>query len=148
VDNHRAQPRAPRTFVRRDISTLPTHQLHLNSAPQLQGADTYDREAALLQALAQQLERRLWECSEVLARARTRYEWLQEQELMKTARGTAPLPAQRHDLEQARLEVEGYVAVIFQLHWEYGTYLHQAEQYLAAATILHGGALQDRQDHK
>jgi hypothetical protein len=27
-------------------------------------------------------------------------------------------PAQRHDLEQARREIEGYVAVIFQLHEE------------------------------
>jgi hypothetical protein len=82
------------------------------------------------------MERRLWECSDVLAQARTRYEHLQEQERTEAAHGAALLPAQRHDLEQTRREIEGYVAVNSQLQEEYRAYLHQANQYLAAATIL------------
>jgi hypothetical protein len=87
----------------------------------------------VLQSLARRLEGHLWACSEALERARARYQQLQA--TLSTLDPNTPT-AQRHDLEQARLDMEGYATMLLQIREDYRAFLHQADQYRAAAAAL------------
>lgn len=102
----------------------------------LRGADTYEQEAARLQALAQVMERHLRVCSAQLEKARERYHQLQTTVGASGTTGTTT--AAGYDLEQARLDMESYVLVLIQLREDYRAFMHRADQHLAAAAMLRG----------
>ena len=119
-----------------DISDLATRLLGPPGAAAgsgrqwLQGAGAYEREAAKLQALAQQMEQDLWACSEHREQARARYE-----QLRRTV-GATGTPT--YDLEQAYQDMESLTLVMIQVREDYLALIHRADQYLAAAAILRG----------